>query len=59
MYNQCTGSKDHSKVQGEILEGLVARIVRHESAKHMEKVLEDFPTPTEEGMQISVSSPLF
>ncbi|KAF3454168.1 hypothetical protein FNV43_RR04615 [Rhamnella rubrinervis] len=42
------GSKDHIKVQGEILEGLVARIVSHESSKHMEKVLKDFPLPTEE-----------
>ncbi|XP_048324076.2 tRNA ligase 1 isoform X1 [Ziziphus jujuba] len=42
------GSKDHSKVQGEILEGLVARIVSHESSRHMEKVLKDFPPPTEE-----------
>lgn len=41
------GSKDHIKVQGEILEGLVARIVSHESSKHMEKVLEDFTPPVE------------
>lgn len=52
MCNQFTGSKDHIKVQGEILEGLVARIVSHESSKHMEKVLKDFPLPTEEGMQV-------
>ncbi|XP_026662373.2 tRNA ligase 1 isoform X2 [Phoenix dactylifera] len=37
------GSKDHVKVQGEILEGLVARIVSHDSSKHMEKVLKEFP----------------
>ncbi|XP_030506029.2 tRNA ligase 1 [Cannabis sativa] len=43
------GSKDHVKVQGEILEGLVARIVSHESSKHMEKVLKDFPPPPVEG----------
>ncbi|KAJ9698200.1 hypothetical protein PVL29_007335 [Vitis rotundifolia] len=42
------GSKDHVKVQGEILEGLVARIVSHESSKHLEKVLRDFPPPTSE-----------
>ncbi|KAF8395227.1 hypothetical protein HHK36_019169 [Tetracentron sinense] len=41
------GSKDHVKVQGEILEGLVARIVSHESSKHMEKVLADFPPPSD------------
>ncbi|KAL5581190.1 hypothetical protein UlMin_013632 [Ulmus minor] len=39
------GSKDHIKLQGEILEGLVARIVSHESSKHMEQVLKDFPAP--------------
>lgn len=43
------GSKDHIKVQGEILEGLVARIVSHESSKHLEQVLRDFPLPVEEG----------
>ncbi|KAK3027343.1 LOW QUALITY PROTEIN: hypothetical protein RJ639_041584, partial [Escallonia herrerae] len=32
------GSKDHIKVQGEILEGLVARIVSHESPNHMEQL---------------------
>ncbi|KAI3917376.1 hypothetical protein MKW98_027295 [Papaver atlanticum] len=39
--------KDHVQVQGEILEGLVARIVSHESSKHMEKVLKEFPLPSE------------
>ncbi|KAI3893597.1 hypothetical protein MKW92_052267 [Papaver armeniacum] len=39
--------KDHIQVQGEILEGLVARIVSHESSKHMEKVLKEFPLPSE------------
>lgn len=39
------GSIDHIKAQGEILEGLVARIVSHESSKHMEQVLRDFPLP--------------
>ncbi|KAK6926834.1 tRNA ligase, phosphodiesterase, partial [Dillenia turbinata] len=43
------GSKDHIKVQGEILEGLVARIVSHKSSKHMEQVLKDFPPPPAEG----------
>ncbi|KAK4762391.1 hypothetical protein SAY86_008159 [Trapa natans] len=42
------GSKDHITAQGEILEGLVARIVSRESAKHMEEVLEEFPvTPND------------
>ncbi|XP_073004035.1 tRNA ligase 1 isoform X1 [Typha latifolia] len=39
------GSKDHTKVQGEILEGLVARIVSRDSSVHMENVLRDFPPP--------------
>ncbi|KAJ9546068.1 hypothetical protein OSB04_025775 [Centaurea solstitialis] len=39
------GSKDHIKVQGEILEGLVARLVSHESTKQMELVLKDYPSP--------------
>ncbi|KAL2488867.1 RNA ligase [Forsythia ovata] len=43
------GSKDHIRVQGEILEGLVARIVSHESSKHIEQVLSDFPPPPLEG----------
>lgn len=43
------GSKDHVRVQGEILEGLVARIVSHESSKHMEQILSDFPPPPLEG----------
>ncbi|XAR59778.1 hypothetical protein NMG60_11015745 [Bertholletia excelsa] len=43
------GTKDHIKVQGEILEGLVARIVSHESSKHIEQVLRDFPlSPSDE-----------
>ncbi|PPR81393.1 hypothetical protein GOBAR_AA39324 [Gossypium barbadense] len=43
------GSKDHITVQGEILEGLVARIVSHESSKHMEEVLKDHPPPSADG----------
>ncbi|XP_024970933.1 tRNA ligase 1 isoform X2 [Cynara cardunculus var. scolymus] len=39
------GSKDHIKVQGEILEGLVARLVSHESSKQMELVLKAYPSP--------------
>ncbi|EER96017.1 hypothetical protein SORBI_3002G066800 [Sorghum bicolor] len=37
------GSKDHVKVQGEILEGLVARIVPRQSSAQMEEVLKTFP----------------
>jgi hypothetical protein len=43
------GSKDHVMVQGEILEGLVARIVSHESSAQMEEVLRNFPQPMLEG----------
>nr|XP_016459570.1 PREDICTED: uncharacterized protein LOC107783112 [Nicotiana tabacum] len=49
------GSKDHIKVQGEILEGLVARIVKRESSEHMERVLKDFPPPPLEGGKLIIS----
>lgn len=51
----CAGSKDHIKVQGEILEGLVARIVKRESSEHMERVLKDFPPPPLEGGKLIIS----
>ncbi|KAL5701474.1 hypothetical protein ACHQM5_026804 [Ranunculus cassubicifolius] len=37
------GSIDHVKMQGEILEGLVARIVSRDSKKRMKIVLKEFP----------------
>lgn len=43
------GSKDHIKVQGEILEGLVARVVSPDSSKHMENVLREYHPPPAEG----------
>lgn len=52
------GSKDHIKVQGEILEGLVARIVSHDSSKHMEKVLRDFPPPSLDGLDLDLGPSL-
>ncbi|KAI8573733.1 hypothetical protein RHMOL_Rhmol01G0299200 [Rhododendron molle] len=52
------GSKDHIKVQGEILEGLVARIVSHESSKHMEQVLSDFPLQPFEGANLDLGPSL-
>ncbi|KAJ0083774.1 hypothetical protein Patl1_30766 [Pistacia atlantica] len=52
------GSKDHVKVQGEILEGLVARIVSHESSKHIEEVLRDFPPPPIEGADLDLGPSL-
>ncbi|ONK75258.1 uncharacterized protein A4U43_C03F15000 [Asparagus officinalis] len=51
-------SKDHVKVQGEILEGLVARIVSHDSLKHMKKVLEDFPPPPLDGLGLDLGPSL-
>ncbi|KAJ3679678.1 hypothetical protein LUZ60_017689 [Juncus effusus] len=39
------GSKIHIEVQGDILEGLVARIVNRESSLQMENVRRDFPPP--------------
>ncbi|KAI3840263.1 hypothetical protein MKW92_002198 [Papaver armeniacum] len=50
-----TASKDHVQVQGEILEGLVARMVSHESSKHMEKVLKEFPQPSEGGFFVDIN----
>ncbi|XP_057449031.1 tRNA ligase 1-like isoform X2 [Lotus japonicus] len=46
------GSKDHVKAQGEILEGLVARLVSHESSNHIEKVLKEFPPPPADGVAL-------
>lgn len=39
------GSKDHVMVQGEILEGLVARIVSRESSVQMEEVVRNLSQP--------------
>jgi hypothetical protein len=36
-------------VQGEILEGLVARVVSRESSVQMEEVLKNFPQPSLDG----------
>ncbi|PKA45602.1 hypothetical protein AXF42_Ash010941 [Apostasia shenzhenica] len=44
------GSKDHIKAQGEILEGLVARIVSRDSSAHMKKVLQEFLPPPLDGI---------
>lgn len=45
----CLGTKDHIKVQGEILEGLVARVVSADSSKHLEEVLTDGSPPPPKG----------
>ncbi|KAJ6750076.1 hypothetical protein OIU85_000682 [Salix viminalis] len=52
------GSNDHIKVQGEILEGLVARIVSHESSKHIEEVLRKYPPPPVEGAGLDLGPSL-
>ncbi|GMH07895.1 hypothetical protein Nepgr_009735 [Nepenthes gracilis] len=52
------GSKNHIKAQGEILEGLVARIVSRESSKKMEEVLRDYPLPPEGGAGFDLRSSL-
>ncbi|KAK4440773.1 tRNA ligase 1 [Sesamum alatum] len=52
------GSKDHIKVQGEILEGLVARVVSHDSSEHMKQVLRDYPPPPLEGADQHLGSSL-
>ncbi|XP_065865631.1 tRNA ligase 1 [Euphorbia lathyris] len=52
------GSKDHIKVQGEILEGLVARVVSHDSLKHMEEVLRENPPPPAEGADLDLGPSL-
>lgn len=52
------GSKDHIKVQGEILEGLVARVVSPDSSKHMENVLREYHPPPAEGADLDLGSSL-
>ncbi|XP_074592518.1 tRNA ligase 1 isoform X2 [Curcuma longa] len=52
------GSKDHIKVQGEILEGLVARMVNCDSLKHMENVLKDFPPSSLDGVGLDMGPTL-
>ncbi|KAI4322228.1 hypothetical protein L6164_021939 [Bauhinia variegata] len=52
------GSKDHIKVQGEILEGLVARLVSHESSSHLEKVLTEFPSLPADGAGLDMGPSL-
>lgn len=52
------GSKDHVKAQGEILEGLVARLVNHESSKQIEKILKEFPPPPADGAALDFGSSL-
>lgn len=37
------------KAQGEILEGLVARLVSQDSSNHIEKILKEFPPPPVDG----------
>lgn len=46
------GSKDHVKAQGEILEGLVARLVSHDSSNHLQETLKEFPPPPADGVAL-------
>nr|XP_027191505.1 tRNA ligase 1 isoform X2 [Cicer arietinum] len=52
------GSKDHVKAQGEILEGLVARLVSHESSNHIEKILKEYPPPPADGVALDLGPSL-
>ncbi|XP_021734193.1 tRNA ligase 1-like [Chenopodium quinoa] len=52
------GTKDHTEVQGEILEGLVARIVSPDSSKHLHEVLRDCPPPPVEGAKLDLGPTL-
>lgn len=50
-------TRSHEDIQGEILEGLVARIVTPQSLTKLEEVLEQFPRPPPlEGMGSLVSA---
>ncbi|KAL9235068.1 hypothetical protein vseg_009864 [Gypsophila vaccaria] len=52
------GSIDHIKVQGEILEGLVARIVSPESSRRLQEVLKDYPLPLADGAELELGPTL-
>lgn len=52
------GSKDHVMVQGEILEGLVARVVSRESSVQMEEILRNFPQPSLDGCNSDIGPSL-
>ncbi|KAK1364852.1 putative 2',3'-cyclic-nucleotide 3'-phosphodiesterase [Heracleum sosnowskyi] len=52
------GSKDHTEMQGEILEGLVARIVSHESSKRMKKILKNSSQHQPEGVGLDLGPSL-
>ncbi|CAO2814431.1 unnamed protein product [Amaranthus hypochondriacus] len=52
------GTKDHLKVQGEILEGLVARVVSPESSKYLQEVLLDCSPPPAEGAHLDLGPTL-
>ncbi|KAK9732611.1 hypothetical protein RND81_04G010000 [Saponaria officinalis] len=52
------GSIDHIKVQGEILEGLVARIVSPESSRRLQEVLKDYPLPPADGAELDLGPTL-
>jgi hypothetical protein len=41
----CAATKDHREVQGEILEGLVVRLVSPRSVPQLRRVIQDYPLP--------------
>lgn len=45
------------KSQGEILEGLVARVVSQDSSEQMNKVLKEFPPPPLDGRKFFIFKP--
>ena len=50
MFDFPAATKSHTEVQGEILEGLVVRIVSTSSVKRLKEVLKDFPLLEVKGM---------
>ncbi|XP_074311540.1 tRNA ligase 1 [Silene latifolia] len=52
------GSIDHIKAQGEILEGLVARIVSPESSRRLQGALRDYPLPSADGAELELGPTL-
>ena len=55
MFDFTAATKSHTEVQGEILEGLVVRIVSTSSVKRLKEVLKDFPLLEVKGMMFKMS----
>ena len=54
MFDFPAATKSHTEVQGEILEGLVVRIVSTSSVKRLKEVLKDFPLLEVKGMMFKI-----